>query len=126
MEYVGTLLLLLASTAHAGELHRCVGPGRHVSYQSAACPAGHRTDRTIAFTTESMPPTVRRARREAGPNRPMRRVVSHAKATKAARVDPCRQAKAKREQVLSRLGLKRTYDQLSRIDEAVRTVCKGY
>ncbi|WP_233449392.1 hypothetical protein [Thermomonas carbonis] len=40
--------------------------------------------------------------------------------------DPCRQAKANREKQLERLGLKRTFDDLSRLDAPVRKACRGF
>jgi hypothetical protein len=42
------------------------------------------------------------------------------------RLDPCLQAKAKREQQLQRLGLKRTFADVSRLDEPVRKACRGF
>ncbi|HWS78238.1 MAG TPA: hypothetical protein VN205_07665 [Thermomonas sp.] len=126
MKRYGMLLVLLGSAAHAGQLHRCVGPDRSVSYQSVACAAGHRTDRTIAFTPDPVAPVAAQVRRVAKPMRPTMRQRPRRESARAPRVDACAQAKAKREQALSRLGLQRTYDQLSRLDWAVRAACNGW
>ena len=123
-------LLLVVAPAGAGELYRCVGPFRQVSYQSAACADGHRTDRTITFAAKlSQPaavtsPSRRESRLErsrvASPNSHDWHVARRSSA------DTCTRARAARKQTLERLGLSRTYDQLSRIDAKVRGACKGY
>ena len=123
------MICLFPGLASAASLYRCVGRTGQVSYQSALCPESQRTDRTIEYMPELvLPPssvvftgmtnhrsTMKRdrTRRASGGSR-------------KPQVSPCARAKAKREQQLQRLGLKRTFDDLSRIDAAVRAVCNGY
>ncbi|RZA19983.1 MAG: DUF4124 domain-containing protein [Lysobacteraceae bacterium] len=123
------ILCLVPGLACAGSLYRCIGPAGNVSYQSDACPSGHRTSRTIDFVPDpvspapSVSPAVVRKRQ---PSTRSSRSRYAASAVRKPRPSPCALAKAKRESQLERLGLKRTFDDLSRIDSAVRTVCKGY
>ena len=125
-------LLLPAATARAEQLYRCVGPHPgQVSYQSATCPPGTRSDRSIAYEPDPSPPmrpgfTARAPTAATAPA--MRRAGRGAPGAPGARRadDPCRQAKAWRDRELERLGLKRRFDDLSRIDARVRAACKGY
>ena len=124
-------LLLLAclapGLASGGNLYRCVGPAGQVSYQSAPCPVGQRTDRTIEFTPDPVLPVaaIASAPRRLGTSK--RSGSRHAGGrTRKAQPSPCARAKAKRDAQLERLGFKRTFDDLSRIDAAVRAVCKGF
>ena len=123
------LVLSQVPVVEAGELHRCVGPSREVAYQSSACPEGHRTERTIAFDAEPIPVSVAARREATSPRylgRPAATRINKRSAARPSRGDPCTQAKVKRDQAISRLGLKRTYDQLSMLDATVRAVCAGY
>jgi len=124
------LVCLFPSLATAGNLYRCVSQSGHVSYQAISCPRDQRTDRRIEFTSEPAPP-------EATVLRPERKAAIGAKShgarphgirgdTKAKTTSPCMHAKAQRERQLERLGLKRTFDDLSRIDARVRAVCEGF
>ena len=126
---VALLLCLYPALADAGNLYRCVGPAGQVSYQSAICPASQRTDRTIEFAPDDMAPAVaiepvRTARRPPSNNRQV--AWQRAGKPRKPQASTCARAKAKRELQLERLGLKRTFDDLSRIDAAVRAACKGY
>ena len=123
------LFCLLPGLASAGNLYRCVDHAGHVSYQTASCPNGQRTDRTIQYipdptsipvTALSTVPDTRSALK------PGKRAHKPARSLRMPRTSPCAQAKAKREQQLRRLGFKRSFDDLSRIDADVRAVCKGY
>lgn len=124
------VLSLVVAPAGAGELYRCVGPHRQVSYQSAACANGHRTDRTIAFAAKLYEPAAltspsqRESRLERSRATSPNSHDSHV--ARRSRADTCTRARAAREETLERLGLSRTYDQLSRIDAKVRGACKGY
>lgn len=123
------LVCLFPSLATAGNLYRCVSRSGHVSYQSIICPRDQRTDRRIEFVPEPAPPvaTVRRSERPAAVSAKSRGARTHDVRGKAkAETSPCMHAKARRERQLERLGLKRTFDDLSRSDSSVRAVCKGF
>ena len=123
------LLCVLPGMASSASLYRCIDPSGHVSYQSASCAVGQRTDRTIEFTPQP-------AARPAVHASTVKPVVQRLHRGSAARhgsngirnqqPSPCARAKAKRERQLQRLGLKRSFEDLSRADAAVRPVCNGY
>lgn len=122
-------ICLFPGLAAAGSLHRCVNHVGHVSYQSTSCGAGQRTDRIIEYVPDSVL-AVPNVGSTSG-NKPLA-----SKSRRAARAgygslrrtqpSPCMQAKAKRDLQLKGLGLKRTFDDLSRIDAQVRAACKGF
>ncbi len=123
------LLCLLPGLARADNLYRCVGPAGQVSYQSASCQPGQRIDRTIEFVPDPVTPPAIAAPVQTSADRFPNRHRSTRQATAKYRKpqpSPCARAKARRELQLDKLGLKRTFDDLSRIDAAVRAVCKGY
>lgn len=121
------LLCLFPGLASAGTLYRCVSAGGQVSYLATPCAAGQRMDRSIEFAPEPDSPMLATSRRQrsafAGG-----RSMARSRRGRASRsgVDPCEQARAKREQRLERLGLKRTFADLSRLDEPVRKACRGF
>ena len=128
MKRLMLLLCLSPGFATAGTLYRCVGAGGQVSYLATPCAAGQRMDRSIQFTPVPDSPvmaTSGRQRSGSAGGRSMSRSRRGGTASRSA-VDPCQQAKAKREQALERLGLKRTFDQLSKLDEPVRKACRGF
>ena len=123
------LFCLLPGLASAGHLYRCVNRAGHVSYQSASCTTGQRTDRTIEFTLQpaSTPANAPASATDERVVSKSRKVVRQSTGTmRKLPPSPCARAKARRDLQLQRLGLKRTFDDLSRIDAAVRAVCKGY
>lgn len=128
------LLLLVPGRALTGNLHRCVDGDGAVSYQGAACSDGQRTDRIIRYepdppaVIQSMAPSIRGGggRNAVVPRVQARLRGSRTGTTRPTRSEACRRAKASRTQQLDRLGLKRTFDDLGRIDAAVRAVCNGY
>lgn len=122
-------LLSAATTTGAEQLYRCVGPQPgQVSYQSATCPAGTRSVRSISYEPDP-PPRMRpgsSARAPTAATAPATRRAGRGAPGARRADDPCRQAKAWRDRELERLGLKRRFDDLSRIDARVRAACKGY
>lgn len=123
------LLCLLPSLVTAGDLYRCVSRSGHVSYQGVSCPRDQRTDRRIEFASEPAraAATVRRSGRKAAVGAKSRGARTHGvRGYAKAKTSPCVHAKVQRERQLERLGLKRTFDDLSRIDAKVRAVCKGF
>ena len=125
------VVMLMASpaTLHAGQLYRCVAAGGAVSYQASACAAGQRQTRTIHYVAQPdsrpkavparEPPRTRAGRQT---NRPRSSATPFVRAP----VNACAAARATRDVELERLGLRRTFDDLSRIDARVRRACRGY
>ena len=126
------LALMACTPGRAETLYRCVDRNAQVSYQSAACGSGQRTARTIEFVPEPVAPeTAAKIRAPISTSKPSRtRSTGYASRTPRGKrkrgSDVCRAAKNTRQTQLERLGLKRTFDDLSRIDAAVRAACNGY
>lgn len=126
------LALMACAPGRAETLYRCVDRNAQVSYQSAACGSGQRTARTIEFVPEPVAPeTAAKIRAPISTSKPSRtRSTGYASRTPRGKrkrgSDVCRAAKNTRQTQLERLGLKRTFDDLSRIDAAVRAACNGY
>ena len=138
MKRIFTLaMLMLAFDAHAQQVHKCVDRSGNVAYQSDPCSQ----TQTTARTWEAMPDPV--------PDRPSLPVA--AQRIPAGNVYPrtttgrastgrttgasipvenagnsraCLAAKATRDRTLERVGLKRTFDLLRRLDNAVHSACK--
>ena len=114
--------------APAGQLYKCVDAAGDVSYQSSACAARQRMERIIEFAPDPPPAApgallaVKRMRPSTRRSRGVRRGSAP---IDKPRPSACSEAKAMREAQLKRLGLERTFDDLSRIDAAVRGVCNG-
>lgn len=121
-------LCLCAWPLHAGQIYRCVGPGGAVSYQAKECRAGHRLSRTIHYVPQPDSAPRRVAAAATGGRRATstRRAIGRSGAPPRAAVDRCSQAKARRQAELERLGLRRTFEDLSRIDADVRRTCNGF
>lgn len=129
MRVLVLLVCLFPLLVKAGNLYRCVSRSGHVSYQATSCPSDQRTDRRIEFTSEPAPAaaTLRHAERTAAVGAKSRGARTHGiRGNGKAETSPCMHAKVQRERQLERLGLKRTFDDLSRIDARVRAVCKGF
>ena len=133
MKHVWLFLFLWPVTAEAEILYRCVEDTGAVSYQAQACPSSMRLDKTIHY--ESAP--ERAAPRVGGEaslaTRRHDRSVARVKFARSASVvssrsspDRCRWQKLKRQNALQRLGLQRTFAQLSKLDEPVRAACGGF
>ena len=123
------LVCLIPSLVNAGNLYRCVSRSGHVSYQAMSCPSDQQMDLRIEFTSEpaTAASTVRRSERTAAVGAKSRVARTPViRSNRKAKASPCMRAKAQRERELERLGFKRTFDDLSRIDAKVRAVCKGF
>lgn len=123
----------LAQRARAETLYRCIGPNDSVSYQSTSCAAGTRLDRTLDYRPEpanQAPAESRLYRYRPGPygaggtSRGRRSSLRSAVAPSSS--VRCQSAKEGRRSALDRLGLRRTYVQLSQLDAKVRAVCHGF
>lgn len=122
-------ILMLATPAHAGELYRCVAAGGGVSYQAIPCKGGQRLSRTIMYVPQ--PDSAPMARPQTGAQRAQSKARSRPAGARrdgwpSAAQDACNVARDERRRELERLGLRRTFDDLSRIDAKVRAACKGY
>ena len=131
--------LLLPAAANAQQVHKCV-KGKDVSYQSAPCADGQATARTW----EAQPDPVHS--QQALPSDPLpspaRKLTNGSRQGKAAKRKgsgmtgasipvensgnsrACQAAKASRARTLERVGLKRTFDLLSKLDNAVHSACR--
>ena len=124
--------------AAAQSVHKCVAADGEVSYQSHPC--GGRSRETQRWNAPPDPPpsteqlaaqALLHERGRAESEFLSRRAGTHTRGegkTRANRTVPqpsaCEAAKASRQQTLERVGLKRTYDLLSRLDEQVRKACR--
>ena len=125
-------ILLPTSQATAQEIHTCIDAKGIRSYQNLPCDPGQRTASVRSYEAKPEDPAV--AARSAAIQQEMdRRNRPSGKATvvrtatrRPAGPTPCQAAKAKREATLKRVGLKRNFDLLSRLDSEVWDVCKGF
>ena len=134
-----SLLFCVAPAGNAQQIHKCI-KGSAVSYQSAPCEAGHRLVKQWVAAPDPEPSATqsghRRAKHEhdeaksvqaghgAGGSR-TRTGSRPAKRSSIAGADKrCAAAKARREAKLIAAGLKRTFDLLRKLDDAVHEACK--
>lgn len=108
-------------------VYRCVDAAGHVSLQSQPCGPGQRTTKAIAAPPEVEPP--RRALPSAARNVPQAQVTtwrgpSAEEQRRAAARVRCTTARAQREATLKAVGLRRTFDLLRQLDDAVARACK--
>lgn len=134
-----SLLLFIAPAGNAQHLHKCV-KGREVSYQSAACDTTQHlmkqwdaVPESVPAAAELSPPQAERRQREAKSAQAGRaasegRARSGSRSGKRAPINAadkrCDAAKARREAKLVSVGLKRTFDLLRKLDDAVHEACK--
>lgn len=126
------IALLFAVQAMAQEIHTCIDAKGIRSYQNLPCDPGQRTASVRSYEAKPEDPAV--AARSAAIQQEMdRRNRPSGKATvvrtatrRPSGPTPCQAAKAKREATLKRVGLKRNFDLLSRLDSEVWDVCKGF
>ena len=112
-------------------MYRCVGSTGAVSYQTGSCTHGMRVDKTIDYVAETPRGTASLPMRSHTPRvgGRLNRQAHEFPGTKGASrrgPDSCATETAKRARALVRLGMKRTYDQLARLDEPVRAACNGF
>jgi hypothetical protein len=107
-------------------VYRCVGKGGAVSLQSQPCSPDQRETRAIYA-----PPEVERVRRPTIVSSVPIQTSRYSSGPSAEdyerdrRLGACAYAKSNREATLARVGLKRTYDLLQRLDAMVYEACKG-
>lgn len=121
------VLLLLAGNTHAEVLYRCVSGTGAVSWQATPCAKGMRIMKTIEYTPDApaaVPvPDIKRTTTTRSTSRASTRYRVSAR-TIRSKPDACARARQQREATLQRVGLKRTYDLLSKLDADVRAVCR--
>lgn len=122
------VLLLLAPTAHPAQLYRCAGSDGGISYQSEPCARHQRLTRTIGYVPQpDSTPRVALNTPDATVRVPRQRAVRiKPSGSRRAKGDRCATERAKQHAALERLGLRRTFDDLSRLDALVRHACGGY
>lgn len=122
-----------SQSSQAATLYRCIDGHGNVSYQNAACNPGSRLDRSLDYrpdSTSTVPAEARLYRYQ--PRYPVRaaRFRSRSQSRRAAIVPTasavCHAAREHRRAELERLGLRRTYTQLSQLDANVRAACHGF
>ena len=122
---------LPAAQASAQEIHTCIDAKGIKSYQNTPCDPGQRTASIRSYEARPDDPAV--AARSVAIQQEMDRRNRPGKANAVRTANrrpsgptPCQAAKAKREATLKRVGLKRNFDLLSRLDSEVWEVCKGF
>ena len=134
-----SLLLFVAPASNAQQVNKCV-KGREVSYQTAACDATQYLVKQwdavpdpVPATAEPGSPEAEHRRRKAKSAQALpaanegraRSAGRSAKRTPVNAADKrCGAAKARREAKLVSVGLKRTFDLLRKLDDAVHEACK--
>ncbi|MET0808409.1 MAG: DUF4124 domain-containing protein [Pseudoxanthomonas sp.] len=127
-----TMLLLLLSTSasvQAQQVYKCVGT-TGVAYQSQPCLPSQRTlkqweaapdppspAKVEAAASSKGKPALKPARRSRAPSRSPRQRADPAEAR-------CNAAKARRASKLEAVGLKRTFDLMRKLDDAVHLACR--
>lgn len=137
-----TVTLLLAGSASAQTLYKCVSP-EGTGYQQVPCAEGTRTVRMIETTPEPPPTTEQLSvrARKAEQDRRESEYLSHLAGTDRtfaaaprsrsrnstkrvdARHERCESAKARRTRALDKVGLDRTFDLLRKLDADVAAAC---
>lgn len=125
-------LLCCVAPAPAQTVQKCVAADGHVTLTSAACGAGQRLAARYDAVPEPMPAAASAAADRQAANRPgraamprtvKRRGSSRATAHSRPGADRCEAARSRRERTLQRVGLKRTFDLLRKLDDEVWTAC---
>lgn len=134
-----SLLFFIAPAGNAQQIHKCV-KGGEMSYQSAPCDASQSLVKQWDATPELEPSAVELGHNQAkrrqeetksaqsGRAANGRRARSGSRAGKKSSINAadkrCSAAKARREAKLISVGLKRTFDLLRKLDDAVHEACK--
>lgn len=126
------LAALWCAHVDAQGVHKCIAPDGAVSYRDTPCERPSR-DAADWEAPQDLPPSrpvetshaaaIRADRPRSTPGRSARSAGTHI-ARGAPKPSACEAAKAHRDQTLERVGLKRTFDLLSRLDEQVRNACR--
>ena len=123
----------------AGTVSKCLGAAGEVAFTSGECPEGTRVAATYDATPEPERPTSDGGRRSGNnaassgsaaragpaPRAAPRRARARAGGSASSSRSRCEAARAKRDATLARVGLKRTFDLLRKLDDEVRAACGG-
>lgn len=126
------IYLLYEPCAMAQEIHICIDAKGIKSYQNLPCTSDLRTasvriyvskpeDLALTARTTAIQQEMDRRNRTRG-----KAVVVRTASNRRAGPTPCQAAKENREATLKRVGLKRNFDLLSRLDSEVWERCKGF
>lgn len=123
-------IFFFAPPGNAQHVYKCA-KGRDVSYQSAPCDGTQTLVKQWKAVPEPESPAVEFDHRQPKRSRPgtnyrPSRSGSHTRTISSisAADHRCRAAKARREAKLISVGLKRTFDLLRKLDDAVYEACK--
>jgi hypothetical protein len=122
------LVFAFAMPAFGGELYRCVAVNGAVSYQDAPCASGSALSRTIQVEAEDAPDEGPRKSGKAAKTAKTGKINAAPRAKSDARSRQrasCAKAREARDVALERMGLNRTFEQLSALDRRVGEACKG-
>lgn len=125
----GVALAMMAAPAPAQTVQKCIAVDGHVTLTSDACGAGERLAASYGAVPEPVVEAAARTRpvAESRPSRGGARSGPRrgGSATRAKRApDRCQAARERRERTLQRVGLKRTFDLLRRLDDEVWQACR--
>jgi hypothetical protein len=131
------LLVVSAAPVAAQSLYQCVDRRGHVSFTSEPCGPGQKTQKVVDATPERMTPEraaqlEQRRRQDEANSAYLRRLAGHDRpARKAPRrtsrvreASRCQAARARRDETLRGVGLRRTFSLLSELDRAVYEACE--
>lgn len=129
---IAFLILLIVPPVNAQHVYKCAR-GRDMSYQSAPCDGTQNLVKQWEAAPEPEPSAAESNQRQpkgrprgADSTGNRTRSGSHGRAISSinAADNRCRAAKARREAKLIGVGLKRTFDLLRKLDDAVHEACK--
>ncbi|MGY1457579.1 hypothetical protein ACW5F0_02870 [Luteimonas sp. A534] len=132
---VGVAMPGSIAPAAAQTVQKCIDADGHVTFTSGACADGH----LLANTYDAVPEPAANAaaarpvpqQRQTGASsrsattaRTGSRTTRPARTTTRGKSDRCQAARDRREQTLRRVGLKRTFDLLRKLDDEVWAACR--
>ena len=126
-----SLIFFAVSTASAQQVYKCVN-GSEVSYQSAACDGTWKAAKQWDATPEPLEPTTDGFRQRQPESRGSATSTNRQRSasnrrnpgSRKPKTSRCDAARARREAKLESVGLKRTFDLLRKLDDAVNEACK--
>lgn len=127
------LLLCWSFGVSAQAIYKCVGKGPPV-YQNVPCSPSHRVAAVRPYEPAYVDPSIEARNRRTQQQMDQRNetrsvngglVASASGDARGAKRAGCETAKRQRKATLDSLGLRRTYDILSRLDAMVAKACQG-
>lgn len=120
-------MLLVAGSAQAQVVYKCVGKNGHVEFSSWPCASDKKTVKAVAAPPDPVRPYTPPAPRQQ-PQQVVTNTFYNGQTQPTAReaaMKRCTNAKQWRADELRRLGLKRTFNDLRRVDDWVNSQCAG-